>query len=185
MSQPLRVEVDFESFRRDLRALGDKAPIVMARSLNGGGSTADIVRDIGRDMGIRSGDIAKLLRVKKATARDESFEIEVQGRRIPLIAFKAQGPEPSKGKGRGVSYAYGTSGGRKTVPHAFIARMPGGHRGVYQRRTKARLPIYELFGPSLPHVFEKFVPRFMKAAEAFVIKNVRHEIDFETSKRVA
>jgi len=42
----------------------------------------------------------------------------------------------------------------KLIKHAFIATMPKtGHRGVYIRRGKSRLPIQELFGPSVHGTF--------------------------------
>ena len=97
-----------------------------------------------------------------------------RGGRIPLSRFGA------KQKARGVSYKITKGGGRKTAEGAFLATMPTGHTGVFQRfeargapnasfggrrwkpgRRRAlpptlprelRLPIVELFGPSIPHV---------------------------------
>jgi hypothetical protein len=96
-------------------------------------------------------------------------------KRIPLIDWDARGPYPSRGKGRGVSTSLRTSGvtaikargkalgvggstggGRGRYPHAFIAQMRSGHRGVFQRGGTKRMPIFELFGPSIARVADKY-----------------------------
>lgn len=120
--------------------------------------------------------------------------VSVSGRPIPLIAFGAKGPMPTRGRGRGVSYRIGRQG-RKTIPKAFIARVRGplpsgvvspGHTGVFVRippslRTSAgawskNLPIKQRYGPSLPKVFEKHIPAGLARAEEQFPKNLAHEL---------
>ena len=44
-------------------------------------------------------------------------------------------------------------GNRKTINSAFITEVGKGyHRGVFKRETKKRLPIKELYGPSVMQV---------------------------------
>lgn len=45
--------------------------------------------------------------------------------------------------------------GKELVKSAFIAVMPSGHRGVFKRVKKARLPIKELYGPSLADLVDE------------------------------
>lgn len=40
-------------------------------------------------------------------------------------------------------------GGRQIAEGAFIATMPNEYKGVFKRLGKARLPIEQLFGPSI------------------------------------
>ncbi len=96
------------------------------------------------------------LRVERATAANPRAAIVARGRPIPLIEYSAR---QTTG---GVSVA--VLNGRRVVKGTFIATMPTGHRGVYQRekggihkKVKANgrtswhaLPITELFGPKLP-----------------------------------
>lgn len=170
--------VDLGSLKKELEGMGKAAPAIMARSLNRAGTAGKtaMVKAVRADTGIAQKNIEREIRLDKATRTVPRFVVSIAGTRIPLIAFQARGPEPSRGKGRGVSYRL--PGGRGRIPSAFIATMRSGHRGVFKRKTTRRLPIAELRGPSLPHVFEKFFPAFRSVAEDSLLKNLRHEIDF-------
>ena len=179
------VKLDTGGLEKDLASLGSAIPLVMSRALNRAavsGRTA-MAQVISRDTGIASKNIRSEIRINNASRSRPVVEIEIRGRRIPLIAFQAKGPEPSRGRGRGVSYRLPTGRGR--IPNAFIATMPSGHRGVYKRKTTRRLPILELFGPSLPNVFEKHISTFQRAASESLIKNLRSEINFARSRAQA
>jgi len=136
-----------------------------------------MVQRIAADTGLRSGDIKKAMSLRNATAQRLEARLGVGLKRIPLIDFNARGPEPSRGKGRGVSYRLRGGGGR--VANAFIATMKSGHRGVFARAGKARLPIRELFGPSLGHVFAKYRPEGIERAREAFVTNFKHEMGFE------
>lgn len=41
-------------------------------------------------------------------------------------------------------------GKRKLYRHAFMAQMKSGHMGIYRREGRERLPIKEMYGPSVP-----------------------------------
>ena len=138
-----------------------------------------MVKGIGRDTGLPAKRIKSEIRMNEVGST--GIQIEIRGRRLPLIDFKAKGPEPSRGRGRGVSYRL--PGGRKRAPHAFIATMPSGHRGVFQRRGSARSPVYQLHGPSLVRVFEKFLPLGAERGREALVKNLRSEIHFAMNQR--
>ena len=131
-------------------------------------------RLIAKDTGLKVGDVKKEI---KTAINTENAQISVTGARIPLIKFRAKGPEPSRGQGRGVSYRLPGSKGR--VKKAFIATMPSGHRGVFVRKEGAdRHPIVELRGPSLPKVFDKHAEAGRTAAVESLVKNLKHEMEF-------
>ena len=170
---------DLGDLKKSLEGMGRSAPMILARSLNRAASEGQtaMVKAISADTGILQKDVRREIKVDKANKTRPMATVVIAGRRIPLIAFGARGPEPSRGRGRGVSYRLPTGRGR--VPQAFIATVgTGGHRGVFKRRKTKRLPIVELRGPSLPHVFEKFFPTFRTVAEQSLLKNIAHEIDF-------
>jgi hypothetical protein len=131
-------------------------------------------RVISQDMGLKVGDVRKRIRLIEPTAETLAYELRGSLKRIPLIEFGARGPEPSRGKGRGVSYRIG-SGGRGRHAHAFITTV-GSHRGVFERKpgasrrgpapNRSQLPIKELFGPSIGRVMDKHRSEIVSVGES-------------------
>lgn len=169
---------------RGLQALETRAPHAVARAINRSTTTvrATAAREISADMGLRVGAVREQLVVSPATAANPVATITASGRRIPLIEFGARGPEPSRGRGRGVTYRFPRGRGR--IPTAFITTMRSGHRGVFRRAGKRRLPIVELLGPSIPFVFSTAAIR--RALESrfheAMMTNLPHEIEFELNR---
>jgi hypothetical protein len=164
----------------DLKAgianLRSKFPNAVRRALKRAGTSgkAEMSKLISADTGLASKGVKNAIRIN--LVGDSAIQLEVTGSRIPLINFQARGPEPSRGRGRGVSYRL--PGGRARAPNAFIATMPSGHRGVFQREGKRRLGIFELKGPSLVEVFTKFLPQGAARAQEALVTNLRSEISF-------
>lgn len=200
------VELDIQAFQKDLLDLAAQAPAIMARSINRAavsGQTA-MAKAITDDTGLALKYSKRSIVLDKATHSHPVAALEIKAERIPLIAFQARGPTPSKGKGRGVSY--GLKGSRNRNPNAFIAKVASSaqrlqgisHTGVMMRTAKMyhpressrksrgarglNLPIIELRGPSAAHVFEKHMDTFKAAAQESLVKNLAHEISFAKSR---
>ena len=158
-----------------LRQLRASVPQGITRSLNRAAVSARAVMstEVARDLGIKVGPVKDAIRIEEASSGQEHARVITTGARIPLIAFGARGPEPSHGRGRGVTAKI--QGVRKTYPRAFITHV-GQHRGVFQRRGRGRLPIAELHGPSVPHVFSKYADVGLKRGEETLITNLQHEL---------
>lgn len=148
-----------------------------------------MARAISGDIGLKSGTVKDELKVREAHASEGSrmrARLSVSGKRIPLVEFGAKGPLPSRGRGAGVTARL--KGGRARYPHAFMARMRSGHLGVFRRKpganrrgeaaTRPQLPIFELRGPSLPHVFGKFQEQGVYKGQEALRKNLEHEMAF-------
>lgn len=188
---PITVQFHTEQATAALDQLGRAGHVALKRALR---RTATSVRAVmasavAKDVGIRVGTVRDEVRLRI----DEDAllaTISVSGARIPLIEFKASGPSPSRGKGRGVSAT--VQGQRKRYPSAFIAQMRSGHHGVFVRKSPSvrmsagarskNLPIVELRGPSLPHVFAKFIPLGIERAAEQLGKNLEHELSFALSQ---
>lgn len=177
------VRLDVRETERAIRQLRDRAPIAISRALNraAGSARTVMVREVARDMGLKSGTVRDQVQIDEARPSQGDISrlrarLSVSGKRIPLIDFGARGPEPSRGKGRGVSAKL--PGGKGRYPNAFIATMRSGHRGVFARSTTKRLPIYELRGPSLPHVFTKYMPLGLARGQEALVTNLAHELRF-------
>ena len=182
MGRAVKVTATFDNreMKRALANLGPKKmKRVAIRSLKRAGTAgrASMSKAITKDTGLKARKVKDEIKIKVEPAQ---VSLTVTGARIPLIEFRARGPEPSRGRGRGVSYKLPNSRGR--IKTAFIARMPSGHRGVFHRKGPKQNPIRELFGPSLTKVFEKFVPDGAKVAAAALVKNLRSEIAFALTR---
>jgi hypothetical protein len=162
----------------DLKGANGRIAVALVRALNRaiGSARTVMVREIARDIGLKQKDVRDALPLREATFTRPEATLAAGLKRIPLMDFRATGPEPSRGRGRGVSYRL--QGGRSRIPSAFIARMQSGHRGVFARTKTSRLPIKELFGPSLGHVFAKYRALGLARAEEVFMKNFDHEFTF-------
>ena len=130
---------------------------------------------VAKDTGLLVRDVKSRIRVKAPTAQTMAGELRANLRRIPLIKFKAKGPEPSRGRGKGVTA--GAKGRRTTIPSAFIATMSSGHRGVFKREGKARGPISQLYGPSVGHVFVKHESEIVARGEEQLLGELNRLLD--------
>jgi len=95
---------------------------------------------------IQKRDINRAIKVETAKAGNLRANLSVTGKKLPLIDFSAR-----KNK-QGVSIEI-KRGGRKVLTHAFMPTMPTGHKGVFLRKGKTRLPIQEKFTQSIPQFF--------------------------------
>jgi len=128
----------------------------------------EISKAIRADLPIKAGELKKkYLRRFRATYRKLYARILITGRRIPLSKLGARQLR------RGVAWGKGAS--RKTLPGTFMATMRSGHLGAYKRTGKARLPITELHGPSIPQVFEN-LPQFGSAFERRLVEDLANEL---------
>lgn len=133
-----------------------------ARALNKTATTgrAQASREIkAQGYGMKVGDIRAAISIPvRANQGNLNTEIRARGKPIPLIQYSARQTRS------GVSIQ--VKNGRTVLSHAFIAVMPSGHRGVFERVGKGHkrverrgrnistgLPIKELFGPSVKAAF--------------------------------
>jgi hypothetical protein len=160
---------------RAIRQLKERAPFAIARALNRAAvsTRAVMARAVAADLGLNVGTVREEIRIQEAKpGRGElTARLTVSGKRIPLIDFKARATRRGGVTAR-------LPGGTGRYPNAFIATMRSGHTGVFQRRGAPRLPIYELRGPSLPHVFSKYIPEGLARGEESIQKNLQSELRF-------
>lgn len=184
------LRIDTASVERAVGDIKDGLPRVLTRVLNRSlGEVHTLVkRGVAADTGLPVGEVDKSLEEFKATHSNLVARLVVTGRRIPLITFKARGPEPSRGRGRGVTYSIGRNA-RTRVESGFIATMKSGHRGVFARLSGqgpatglrvGRLPIVELKGPSLPRVLTNqwIAQGWDTRGQEIVEKNLDHEVAY-------
>lgn len=164
----MQITVDYkdeiERVKRELSWMRNKAVDAAANRANNRTAVqvrTEAVRSLGKEIGKATGLSAagfrRSMRIIRSTRRTLRAAVVASGRPLPLIGFAARQTT------RGVTAA--AWGKRKLYRGAFIARMPTGHRGVYARTSKKRLPIRELWGPSIPKVFiDEHVQRSLKTS---------------------
>lgn len=185
MLPDIQLRFNTKQAARALAKFGAKGHVAAARALNRAGTTTKtfMARHVAEDAGIKVSAAKAAIEIYAATETKPSVRLVIRGARIPLINFRARGPEPSRGRGRGVTAKL--RGGKGSYPHAFIATMASGHRGVFQRSTTKKMrnrgnraAIYELHGPSLVKVFRKYRSDGLAAGMEALEKNLRHEMDW-------
>lgn len=176
------LSLDTTPWMTALDQLGKRGAIAIARGINrtAASERTAMARAIAADMGVKVSTARDAIKVEKASASNLEGRVVARGKRIPLIDFKARGRYPSLGKGAGVSYTM--QGQRKTWRSAFIAIVGEGHKGVFFRVGRKRLPIKQAYGPSIARVFANLLPVGEARRTEVLAKNVQHEIEFELSR---
>jgi len=175
----LRAKLNTSQWDRALKELGKKPAIkagirAVNRTLTSARSavTKDVAPDVGLQQKVVRDQITMV--AAKNTGEAPHGQLWATTKRVPLIQFKARETK------RGVTAKL--KGGAGRYPHAFIRTTRSGHTGVFQRVGAARLPIYELKGPSLYHAFQKHAGVAQSRALEVLDKNFQHEFDFLLSK---
>ena len=185
----VRIQLHSEAAERAIEQYGHRAARAVARAVNRSVASGRTLmsRHISRDMGTPVGTVRDRIGVREASPTRLVAQLTASAKRIPLIDFKARGPEPSRGRGRGVTARL--PGGAGRYPHAFIATMRSTHRGVFQRVPGKRFmrgrgrrqAIYELFGPSIAKVFSKHGAVARARVLEQLDKNLQSELKFALS----
>lgn len=168
MTVRIQVQTDYASLQHFLTATSEEA--VWRAGLKAGNDTLRNLRtEAGRRVRaqrrLKAKRVREALRLFPANSRKGArvrlrWRMGVSGKPVPLYAYGARETK------RGVSV--NVSGRRKIVGGAFIATMPSGHTGVFERRHEhRRLPIDELFSSRVSDVFQDtgFLPKISTWAQ--------------------
>jgi Prophage minor tail protein Z (GPZ) len=170
-------KIDLEKGLDRLNAVTPSAKKAVPRAINKTLLTvrkdaADVIKEKG---GILAGitRVRNSLKIIRASISGNDIFGTINGRGgagLPLIFFKVQ-PKISK---RGRHFIKPIGGLSATVfgkvfgdAHAFFARMPSGHVGVFKRKTSSRTPIAEMRGPTMAEML----------ADDSVIDRAHHTFD--------
>lgn len=133
-------------------------------------------REIRQTYRIKAGDLSSIIKVRRASIRQTYIEAAVVAtgaRSIPLVQFAARQTR------KGVTVSVTRRGGRKLLPGAFVATMKNGKQGVWERTSRKRLPIKELYTIGVPY---QFAARKTLEAMARIIRDkfperLQHELE--------
>lgn len=112
--------------------------------------------------------VVRVRRRKSKSLRDLRWTMRVRAKRIPLHGY------PHRRVKAGISVEI-NRGQRSLVRGGFLATMRSGHRGIFLRRGKKRLPIDEQFGSTVVHAVSRRVDqrRILRAGQKTFEKRFR------------
>ena len=195
-----RLEFNTRDTERAFKRVQDRAPLAIMRALNKSIASARTLaaREVGKDTGLPRNRIVgeerrnNLLWLREARLDQLSAQILANPVRVKLSYFGVSGPRPSRGKGRGVTSKL--KGGTRVIPGAFLVTMRSGHEGAMRRwplpsqkksergAWSKNLPLFELRGPSIVRVFEKFARAAAARGLEQLKKNLAHELRWAMGK---
>lgn len=185
----INVRADISGAIRKLKATREAVQVATPRALNKVAQqvrtqSAREIRAAGYKLKIST--IKDAIKIQRATRSAPKAIVIARGGRVGLIEYAAR--QTSKG------VTVSVKNGRKLIRSAFIATMPSGHRGVFQRTGLGRkrvtrngrvrssgLPIRELFGPGVNNAFANQIVR----ANLTRFARERFRIVFEQELRYA
>lgn len=191
MADPNRlidIEVNQKQLRRVeqmLRGMPREIPKILYRAVNRTAALAktQISREIRQEINIKAKDLNEKVILQRAKLHWPVATIGLSKKRVPVMDFAARQTKT------GVSYKIKKAGGREQIKHAFITTMPEtGHTGVFKRWGKTRLPIVELFGPSVGEIFKRsqsLIKRITEQAYKNLARNIESQLDYVLARRKA
>lgn len=148
---------------------------------------AEMARRVAKDIGgMKIAEAKEAILMDQAKPDRLSVRLVASKRRRPLKDFGA------RQVAAGVTFA-GKGGVRQLVPGAFLSGVETGHvgtrhAGVFKRvpganrrgpaPNRSQLPIYELYGVSIGHVFEQHRAAVLEVMRQAFEKNLDHELEF-------
>jgi Prophage minor tail protein Z (GPZ) len=170
----VRVEIDTSTVAALMDAL--RAPAfheVAALALNDTVKNAQVetAQIVAPMMGLPSRVVKDALSIEVARPDHLEAALVGRGKAIKMIEF---GPRATR---QGVRLRI--AGKVEVYRHAFIATVRHGHTGVFERKGRERLPIRELYGPSVKGIMGRtdVLPRIAEAMGVRLVANLMRQID--------
>lgn len=108
------------------------------------------IAKVSKDYFVDKGLADSAIKVKRASVGNFEASIEVKSSPTALSKFKISPDFRPVGKRQsGGVTAHAKRGGGGNIPSAFLVRFSSGHLAVVERKTDARYPLKELYGPSV------------------------------------
>lgn len=163
-----------------LKTIPDGVSRAIVAALNRAAEAArtDAVRKVRERYYVRAGTIRDEIRITKATLEDQRAVISAAGSPISLSKFWISPARPLTRRRRKPVIARVVRGEGGPIKGAFVAQMKSGHIGVFHRAGRARLPIVERYGPSVPQMLghPDVIAYVEERAQGRLAERMDHEI---------
>jgi minor tail protein Z (GPZ) len=134
-------------------------------------ATAKAATTIAKRTGLRSAKVKSKIHYDKVKIGDYQTFIRSSRKLIPMIDYGAR----QTAVGVRAAKPWGKA---QVFRSKFIVTMPGGHRGVYYRVGRSRLPIKELMGPGIWHTFKQ------PDVQAVVVATIKTRLPIAIARRI-
>jgi len=129
----------------------------LRRSINKTAAAAKtlVAKEVGKTVTLKSKKIKEYISIRKASNDRLSAKITLRGASMPAILFA------NRKLAKGVSVKIWKAEQGVKFRHHFYATIHSGHTGIFKRSKispgvySPRLPIEEMFGPSITTIYEK------------------------------
>lgn len=180
----LSASIDTTPIENLSRRFPKQAPAMISRAVNKTGVFARkrVVQELRDHINVKVGELKRRnVILKRGTREKPGATITITGSRIPLILFAANQIKS------GTTYKIDPKGGREKIREAFITYanyMGVSKQAVFARKGKRRLPIRQLFGPSVPHVMieEKVTIDLKDEIQHKLEKEAASQVDYVLSR---
>jgi hypothetical protein len=122
--------------------------------------------------GLPARDVEAAFSIQPASTGHLEAALVVRGKAIPMIRFA---PQVSRTSGVSIRIA----GKVETYHRAFRATVRHGHVGIFERKGRERLPIRELYGPSVPGMMKRtdVLPVVMDTLGVRLVANLMRQVE--------
>lgn len=178
-----------------LSAVPKELPGVMSRGINKTLSRGKTIvkNKIAKVSTMQKKYIGRGIKVVKATRSLWEGHLLLSNKATPGIAFMPKMFAVGRGKKRlklGITLKFWKGESRKVFRHAFITKMKQGHKGVFIRAERGsgrvkRLPIEEIWGPSVSDVAENEQLKIKESLGNELEKQIHSQIQYVLYKKRA
>lgn len=168
---------ELNQLKRELAGVKNGVPRAMSAAVNRSLTTgrtliSKSVRDVAT---IKAGDVKDAMKIKRASVANPKGSIRIDHKPISLSKFTISQKKP------GVSARVWKGSGRTLYKHAFIATMRSGHKGVFRRVGRNRLPIKEIYGPTPEGLLRKR-PALLESIKAAIGDAFRKNLESQVNR---
>lgn len=161
MTFDINIQHDLKDLKRKMTALEQQVyPQAVVRTINRTAQSTKVAsaKHIAPQMNSTQSGVKRRIDIIRANSKRLWATLTAKGKDIPLIEFVIGGKKPTQQQGgkRGVVKAK-VFGKIRTYPNAFIAPKRSGDNKttVYERKGKARKPVFMRMGPGISRLFRK------------------------------
>lgn len=161
------------------------ARLVMFRALNRGATAGQTfaAREIARNYAIKVSRAKHSSGIKKASVNTPEATIVFRGRPLNITNFKVAPGRPQPARRPTLRVTIRKSKGPIEIKDTFLAPLRSGVRGA-RRKGPERLPIEQVFGPSVPSMIsaEGIRENVIERMREVVLNRLDHEVSRELGK---
>jgi hypothetical protein len=165
-----------------LQHIPNAVPKALSAAINRAaeGARTEAVKKVKEEYVITASRVRETIHIFKANPANLTAAITSRGRLRALSYFKTNPSKPLTRRITRQLIAHVKRTGGETISGAFIAKTRSGHVGVFNRVGKARLPVVQRYGPSVPQMMGE--PRVSSHIEQESKRRLDDRIEHEISR---